>query len=302
MHMPSFTMKAVTLGILLVLFATPFSAFAEFTATNYEQLIYLQALQDAGTIDEDQAAQLQQLLILQQLQGQQGSSNGNSALQNYALLQALNGANGDSNINPALLSMAMLGGGTLGNNNGGNNGGVFSQIGQGLSLGGMLSGNIGLTMIGMIMSMLGGLGGATPQRGPVDEQYVAPGQAGPNKFGGKGSAADSPYYTAPASKQPQTSTASTCKQSLFLVKDTTTNPVITKAYPSSITVAKDECVLAINSDDASHSVQAKQQGKNDVAANQQIASKQSHVFRFSSRNTYSLCVDSGTTCTTVTVQ
>lgn len=307
MNKKSFTNKALSVAMLLLFLVTPAGAFAQFTTANYEQLIFLQALEQSGEIDEEQAAQLQQLLILQQLQNQPGQGN-NNALQNYALLQALNGSG--EGIDPATLSLAMMGGGNLGGafgqgQQGGGAQGALGKIGQGLSMAGALSGNMGLTMIGMIMSMMGGLGGATPQRGAVDEQYVGQGQARPQGMGSGGNAvANNPYYATPTPKPNPVSTpaAAQCKESLFLVKDTTATPVATKSYPATITIAKDECVLALNSDSAAHTVTVRQQGKTDVVAAQQVSASQSRIFRFPTRNVYALCVDATTACTLVTVQ
>lgn len=187
---------------------------------------------------------------------------------------------------------------------GGPNQGGGAQFGQGLSLAGALTGNIGLMIVGQLMSMLGGLaGGATPQQGAVDEQYVGQGQ----RFGsGNGASygAYDPYYTTPTSPSTDSGQAAlACASSLFILKDTTATPNMTKPYPDKMSVLKDGCVLAVNADTAPHNIEVKKQGQAVVSNNEAIAASSSHIFRFSAKNTYTLCVDSSSSaCTTVTVQ
>ena len=198
--------------------------------------------------------------------------------------------NGLGGMSPLLLMMMMQGG--RGGAGSGGSGGV-AQVGQFLALAGLLSGNMGLAMAGLLTSMLGGLAsgagggaGSTPQTGQVDEQYVAPGAGGP-----AGVAANNPYYTTPT-PNPSSSPAPSCSQSLFIVKDTTASPAVTKPYPSTLTISQSDCALVINTDTADHSLNG-----NNVTA------KTSQVFRFASKKVYSMCVDASTTaCTAVTVQ
>ncbi len=223
-------------------------------------------------------------------------SSGGGASQNTAGGLFGGGAGG---IDPSMMMMLPLlmsgGRGGLGGGLGGGQGGA-GQIGQFLTLAGLLSGNMGLAMAGLLTSMLGGLAGAggqgaTPQQGRVDEQYVAPGQAGPG-----GIAANNPYYTvptpSPASTSPTPTPAPACSQSIFIVKDTTANPATTKPYPTTLTIPQADCALVINADTASHSL-----GGNSVAA------QASQIFRFGTKKTYKMCIDASTTaCTSVTVQ
>lgn len=198
---------------------------------------------------------------------------------------------GFGGMNPLLLMMMMQGGrGGLGSGSGA--GGV-GQVGQFLALAGLLSGNMGLAMAGLLTSMLGSLSGAggqgaTPQTGQVDEQYVGPGQGGPSGIGGN---ANNPYYTTPT-PNPSTSPAPSCSQSIFIVKDTTATPATTKPYPDKVSISQSDCALVINTDSTSHSL-----GGNSVDA------QNSKIFRFGTKKTYNMCIDSSTTaCTAVTVQ
>lgn len=200
------------------------------------------------------------------------------------------GQNGLGGMSPLLLMM-MMQGGRNGSTSGGTGG--LAQAGQFLALAGLLSGNMGLAMAGLLTSMLGGLAGgagggagSTPQTGQVDEQYVAPGAGGP-----AGVAANSPYYTSP-SPTPTASTAPACSQSIFIVNDTTASPATTKPYPSTLTIPQSDCALVINTDAADHSLSG-----NSVTA------KTSQIFRFATKKVYKMCVDASTTaCTAVTVQ
>ena len=223
------------------------------------------------------------------------------ATPSLASAQGLLGGSGSGASDPTsglltgLLVGKMMSGGSLSGSSAGGAGGA-GQAGQFLALAGLLSGNMGLAMAGMLMSMLGGLAssagggaGSTPQTGTVDEQYVAPGQAGPS-----GVAANSPYYTAPStSPTPSTSPAApACSQSLFIVKDTTVNPATTKPYPATESIAQSDCLLVINADAASHSL-----GGNSVAA------QASQIFKFQTKKVYKMCIDNSTTaCTSITVQ
>lgn len=195
-------------------------------------------------------------------------------------------------MSPLVLMMMMQGG--RGGSGAGGSGGL-AQAGQFLALAGLLSGNMGLAMAGLLTSMLGGLAssagggaGSTPQTGQVDERYVAPGAGGPASV-----AANSPYYTTPA-PQPTASTspAPSCSQSIFIVNDTTASPATTKPYPSTLTLPQSDCALVINTDTANHSLNGNS-----------VAMKTSQIFRFASKKVYKMCVDASTTaCTSVTVQ
>ncbi len=211
------------------------------------------------------------------------------------------GQGGAGGIDPMSFMMGNLMGGGNGGGIGGGNQGGGAQIGQGLSLAGALTGNIGLMIVGQLMSMLGGLaGGMNPQKTAVDEQYVGQGQAFGNGNGSNFGAFD-PYYNAPTT--PNSSSAAACTSSIFIIKDTTVTPNTTKPYPDTTSVTRGGCVLAINSDTASHNVEVKKEGKNTVAANEAIAASSSHIFRFSVKDTYTICVDSvASACTTVTVK
>lgn len=208
------------------------------------------------------------------------------------------GASSASAIDPSMLALLMLGGGGRGGLGGlggaGGGGGPAGQVGQVLTLVGALTGNMGLLIAGMITSMVGGLGGSTPQQGAVDERYVGQGQGYGNGGGGN------PYYPTPTPVV--NPVASTCTSSVFIVKDTTATPNVTKPYPATATVAQNNCVLAINSDTAAHTVKIKKQGET-ATVEQVVAASASHIFRFAAKNTYTLCVDNvATACTTVTVQ
>ncbi|MEO6077831.1 MAG: hypothetical protein ABIP54_03520 [Candidatus Andersenbacteria bacterium] len=210
-----------------------------------------------------------------------------------SLVSAQTPGGGLGGMNPAMLLLLMQGGRSgLGGGGSGGGGGV-AQIGQFLALAGLLSGNMGLAMAGLLTSMLGGLSGAggqgsTPQTGKVDEQYVAPGQAGPNGVAGN---ANSPYYATPSPSASVAPTAS-CSQSIFIVKDTTATPVTTKPYPTSITIPQTDCALVINTDTVSHSLSS-----NTVDA------QTSKIFRFGTKKVYNMCIDaSASACTAVTVQ
>lgn len=273
--------KIVSILTLFFFLATPISVFAQVN---------------------QQTQQLQQLLLLQQLQGNQQGGAGN-ALGQLGFLSLLGGQGGLGGNNQLLTGAALgglMGGGGFG---GGGGSGPVGIVGQALTLAGALSGNMGLIIGGMITSMIGGFVGggmgATPQRGTPDEQYVAQGQAGPY-----GAGSSSPYYPTPSpSAGSGQSTASTCKESIFIVKDTTATPNITKPYPNTKTINQSDCVLAINSDSASHKIQAKKQGSNTIITEQTIDREKSHAFRFPDKNTYTLCVDgNASACTTVTVQ
>ena len=279
--------KIVSILTLFFFLATPISVFAQVN---------------------QQTAQLQQLLLLQQLQGNQQGGAGN-ALGQLGFLSLLGGQGGLGGNNQLLTGAAlgglMGGGGFGGGGGGGGGGGPVGIVGQALTLAGALSGNMGLIIGGMITSMIGGFVGggmgATPQRGTPDEQYVAQGQAGPYGSGGS-----SPYYPTPTpgtSGGQGGSSSTACQESIFIVKDTTVTPNVVKPYPTTKTISQNGCVLAINSDSASHSVQAKRQGSDAVVSQQTIDQQKSHSFRFPDKNTYTLCVDgNASACTTVTVQ
>ncbi|OGY36684.1 MAG: hypothetical protein A3E36_03865 [Candidatus Andersenbacteria bacterium RIFCSPHIGHO2_12_FULL_45_11b] len=228
------------------------------------------------------------------------------ATPSLALAQTNNNssANPFGAINPMMLMLMMQGGGGAGAGAGGSGGGGGTQqAGQMLMLAGILSGNMGLAIAGLITSMLGGLasgagGGAgnTPQQGSVDERYVAPGQAAP--FGG-GAGANSPYFNPPSGipgsgggAAPSPAPAAACSKSLFIVKDTTATPASTKPYPNALTIPQSDCVLVLNADSAPHSL-----GGNSVAA------LSSQIFHFASKKVYNMCIDNSTTaCTAITVQ
>jgi hypothetical protein len=229
-----------------------------------------------------------------------GNPGGGNGLAQGLLLGSLLNQQGGGGQNAGLLAaLALGGGGGLGGGAGGA-GGAPAKVGQVLTLLGALTGNMGFLIAGMITSMIGGLGGATPQQGAVDERFVGPGAG----FGSGGSGANSPYYPTPTPQAPTpTPAAAACNESIFIVKDTTATPNVTKPYPTSTSVAKNSCVLAINSDSVSHAVQVKEKDKSDVITTQTISGTQSHIFRFPEKKTYTLCVDSSASaCTTVTVQ
>lgn len=194
-----------------------------------------------------------------------------------------------------------LGGGGFGGAGAGGGGGGAGQVGQVLTLVGALTGNMGLLMAGMITSMLGGLaGGSTPQTGSVDEQYVSQGQS----FGSGGSGLYSPYYPTPTPGAPSpTPAASACSATIFIVNDTTVNPNVTKPYPSTTSVTQNNCVLAINTDTVKQAVtiQPTSQTSGAALAITEVAPGASHIFRFSTKNTYKFCI-SPSACSNVTVQ
>jgi hypothetical protein len=241
-----------------------------------------------------------------------GCANGNCAGGIGATGGALGGLLGGAGGNGLLSGLAigsLLGGGLGGGFGGG--GGASGAVGQALTLAGALTGNMGLLLAGMITSMIGGIGGgagATPQRGFVDEGYVAPGQAGPygaghgsGYYGGYGA---NPYYATPT-PAPTTSPSGSCEKSIFIAKDTTVTPNVVKPYPNdkTIEIPQNQCILTINSDSVSHTVQAKAQGSDAVIATQAIDKEKSHIFRFAEKKTYTLCVDAvATACTTVAVK
>lgn len=207
------------------------------------------------------------------------------------------GGEGLGGIGAGLLIGQMLGGA------GGGGGGPAGQVGQVLSLVGALTGNMGLLIAGMITSMMGGLaGGATPQQGQVDEGYVGQGRGYGNGGGGN------PYYPTPTPVSGNTSptptpVATACSASVFIVKDTTVTPSVARSYPATTSIAQNNCILAINSDTAGHTVTFKKQGDSGVTVEQSVAASSSHIFRFSTKNTYTLCIDSvANICSTVTVQ
>lgn len=221
-----------------------------------------------------------------------GGGQGASAL--GGLFGGGGGGEGLGGIGAGLLIGQMLGGA------GGGGGGPAGQVGQVLSLVGALTGNMGLLIAGMITNMLGGLaGGATPQQGAVDEGYVGQGQGYGNGGGGGGN----PYYPTPTPAPGTGGNQATCTSSIFIVKDTTATPNVTKPYPATSSIAQNNCVLAINSDTAAHSMQVKKQGESTASATQSVAASASHIFRFATKGVYTLCVDAvSTTCSTVTVQ
>lgn len=318
--------KTVSIVTLIFFLGTPLGVFAQISYEAYEvQRLQaeVQSLQARPNQDTAIQAEIQRLqgriqVLQQQIQnGNQRYSNGGTWAQNpnsqggggaNGLGQALllssvlggQGGAGAGGLNPAMLGLAMMGGG--GGLGGGGGGGPLGSVSQALTMAGALSGNMGLLLAGMITSMIGGLAGgagSTPQRGAVDEQYVAPGQAGPYGSGGY-----NPYYATPtpfAGATPVPSAA--CAKSIFIVKDTTVTPNVTKPYPTAIEIPQNQCVLAINSDSAQHSVQAKAQGSDAVITTQSILNQQSHIFRFPDKKTYTLCVDAtSAACTTVTVK
>lgn len=244
----------------------------------------------------------------------------------------------ESIIAPLALASAFggLGRGGAGAGGLGGGGGGGGQIGQALTLAGALTGNMGLLMAGLIMSMLGGLGGGnTPQQGNVDERYVGQGQGYGNGGGSYGNGYGNqgygngygnqgygsgyaggqgynPYYPTPnpipgtVVNAPNTAA---CNQSLFIVKDTTVTPNDIKPYPSSISITQNQCVLAINTDNtSSHQVTVRAQSTSSVNAGQSIGVASSHIFRFSRTGGYTMCVDGADSytaipgCTVVTVQ
>ncbi len=303
---------AVSILTLFFFLATPISVFAQgLSPAQVQQLIQLQALQQAGTISPQDAQTLQTLTLLQQQNfqgvGQQGPgfSGASNILGQLGFLSLLGGQGGLGGNNPAstLALAGLMGGGGFGGGFGG--GGPLGIVSQSLTLAGALSGNMGLIIGGMITSMIGGFVGGgfggTPQQGTPDEQYVAQGQAGPY-----GSGSYNPYYPTPSPASGSgsgQSSSSQCKESIFIVKDTTATPNVTKPYPNTKTINQSECVLAINSDSASHTIQAKRQGSDSVITEQAIDKEKSHAFRFPDKNTYTLCVDgNASACTTVTVQ
>lgn len=287
--------KIVSSLVLFFFLATPFSAFAQLNSGQSQQLLTLIALQQSGAITPEQT---QQLLVLQALQNNQQGAGGNNLAQGVLLGSLLNNQEGGQN--PGLLAALALGGGGFGA------GGAGGQIGQALSLLGALTGNMGFLIAGMITSMIGGLGGATPQQGTPDEQYVGQGTG----YGSGGSGLNNPYYPTPTPRPSQSPTptpaATACAASIFIVKDTTVTPNVTKPYPAAISVAQNGCVLAINADPTSHTLELKKKNNVDYTAADRftnIAGSQSHIFRFSAKNTYTFCVDSSASaCTTVTVQ
>ncbi len=227
-------------------------------------------------------------------------NNGNGLAQGILLGSLLSNQDGNGQNNTGLLTALALSGGLGGR--GGLGGGAGGQLGQSLTLLGALTGNMGLLIAGMLSSMLGGLaGGSTPQQTAVDEQYVGQGQG----YGTtNGTGANNPYYPTPTpATQPP---VAACTASMFIVKDTTVTPNVTKPYPAASSVAKNGCVLAINADAASHVMELKKKNNVDYVAADRfttIGGTQSHTFRFSASGTYSFCVDSSASaCTTVTVQ
>ncbi|OGY30952.1 MAG: hypothetical protein A3C02_01135 [Candidatus Andersenbacteria bacterium RIFCSPHIGHO2_02_FULL_45_11] len=312
--------KAVSIVTLVFFLATPLSTFAQ---TDYGEF------GDAGNREDVPGSGFMDYTL--------GNSGSDALLKTKAptgLIQDTTGvptgcgpngcgANAGSGLNAAGGFLNMFGGGGAGGNNqllsglaigslmgGGGGGGATGAVSQALTLAGALTGNMGLMLAGMITSMLGGLAGgagATPQRGNVDEQYVAPGQAGP--YGaGYGSGGYNPYYSPVPTATPIP--VASCEKTIFIVKDTTVTPNTVKPYPTAVEIPQNQCVLAINSDtSASHSVQVKDQ--DTVKATQSIDKEKSHIFRFENKKTYTLCVDAVATstssgqaaaCTTVTVK
>ncbi len=301
---------------LVFFLGTPLSAFA-LTAQQTQQLATLLVLQQSGAITPQDA---QTLLLLQQLQrqqqpyygqqpysgyGQQGygaGGGGGGLAQGLLLSSVLSGQGGGlgggaGGINPLLLA-GVLGGGGFG----GGGGGALGGVSQGLMLGGMLSGNMGLLIAGMITNMIGGLvggAGGTPQRGAVDEGYVAPGQAGPYGAGGY-----NPYYTTPT-PIPAAAPVASCEKTIFIVKNTTVTPNVVSAYPNdrTLSIKQNECVLVINQESDDHTVKVREQGQDAVKKSVSITKQTAQILRFETKKTYTLCVDSATTaCSTVAVQ
>lgn len=326
MNQKSFN-KAVSIVTLVFFLGTPIGVFAQTYQQLQQQIQALQiqvtTLQSGPQANQPQTqSQVQALqLQIQQLQQQQqyvnqypqqpyyggGSQQGGAgnALGQLGFLSMLGGlgsggaAGGNNQLLSGLAIGSMLGGGGFG---GAGGGGPLGSVSQALTLAGALSGNVGLMLAGMITSMIGGLvggAGGTPQRGAVDEGYVAPGQAGP--YGaGYGSGGYNPYYSPVPTATPVP--VASCEKTIFIVKDTTVTPNTVKPYPTAVEIPQNQCVLAINSDTgASHTVQVKEQ--DTVKATQSIDKEKSHIFRFENKKTYTLCVDAvAAACTTVTVK
>ncbi len=280
----TFNKKAVGIIMLVVFLGTPISAFAQLTSAQSQQLLTLVALQQSGAISP---AQVQQLLLLQQLQQPQQQP-----------------GQPQSAFDPTIAMALMMQGGQQQGGQSGQGGGQnpSAMIGQALTIAGLLSGNMGLVIAGMLTSMMGSLAGgaggqgATPQQSSVDEQYVGQGHGFPtggNAQGNFGAGGQNPYYTTPSPRPtPSTAPVAACSQTIFIVKDTTVNPVVTKPYPNKLTIPQSDCALVINTDTASHSL-----GGNSVDA------QTSKIFRFGTKKVYSMCIDASTTaCTAVTVQ
>lgn len=298
--------KAVSIVTLVFFLGTPISTFALTAQEIATRIIALQAIQNPSA---DQSQLLATLLLLQQSQnqqqpyygqGQQPQNGAGNGLGQALLLSSVLGNQGQngSGINPLLLASAIGGGAGAGS------GGPLGSVSQALTLTGALTGNMGLLIAGMITSMIGGLvggAGGTPQRGAVDEQYVAPGQAGPSGAGGY-----NPYYTTPTPVPTATPTPVTaCKESIFIVKNTTVTPNVVSPYPNdrTLSIKQNECVLAINQDSNDHTVNVREQGQTAVKKSASITKETAQILRFETKKTYTLCIDSATTaCSTVAVQ
>ncbi len=316
MNQKSFN-KIFSIVTLVFFLGVPLSAFA-FTPADLQRLLALQVLERAGTITPEQReiltlltlAQSQQQFSQNQFNNRNQQQNfggqqqgGNNQFQNLAMLSAIGGPQGGG-INPLLFAGALSGGGPPGG------GGALGSVSQALTLAGALTGNMGLLLAGMITSMLGSLGGgagATPQRGNVDEQYVAQGQrfgSGGNAQGHFGAGGQNPYYTTPDPQPNATATpAPSCSQIIFIVKDTTVNPAVTKPYPATATISQNDCVLALNTDAVAYGVtiQPTSQTTGAALAIEQVAARASHIFRFATKNTYKFCISSSA-CSVITVQ
>jgi plastocyanin len=185
---------------------------------------------------------------------------------------------------------------------GGPGGGLFG--GGGGLLGGlasMLSGENGLFLIILLMSLFQGLGGgSTPQQGTAEEQYSQYPGIGPTQTGSRGSGSGSGSGSGGTSiSNPFAAT----EQSVFVMRNESD---AVKTYPSTFSLKKGDRITVFNTDEElDYNISFKRTGADGVTTTQEIKKGEAHIFKFDTPGTYQMCAtvgESEETCSgTITV-
>ncbi len=212
----------------------------------------------------------------------------------------LNGSEGSSFLGSGSGTLIGQGGsgsdefaGGLGNLLGG--GGLFGG-GSGGLLGGlssMLSGENGMLLIVLLLSLFQGLGqGNTPQQGSAEEQPgqypgIGPSQTGSRSRQNAGSSNTAQQQQREIARQ----NIETCAESMFIMQDENDT---TKTYPANAHITQGECVMAFNTDTSKNYTVSIEREGTQTPATQVLNNGEAHIFRFNTQGIYNVCTQTGT--------
>jgi hypothetical protein len=160
---------------------------------------------------------------------------------------------------------------------------AFSGVGE--ALGGLMENPIVMLLFFSLLSQLFQQlfqGGATPQRGPAEEQPAFSAGDPTSRFR-TGSRFGQDIGGGIASPQPSPSPSSS--PALFLAGGT--------LYPTHVTTSANGTVTVYNTESAARTVGIRRQGQTVSAQQETVAAGEAHVFRFTSSGAFDVCVSGG---------